>query len=309
MPIPTYEAAMLPVMRALETGEPQHRLVLANVMADHFELTTEEREKLLPSGKAPVIRSRTGWALSYLKQAAVVSSPKRGWYELTARGREILAANPSRIDASFLEQFPEFMEFRARSKPSGGDETPDDTVSSAPAGSPSLAPDEALEEAYMRLRGDLEAELLDTVKSVTPQFFERLVIDLLVQMGYGGSREEAARAVGRSGDGGIDGVIDEDRLGLDVIYVQAKRWENAVGRPEIQKFAGALQGQRAKKGIFITTSYFTKDAEEYAQRIENRIVLIDGRRLAALMFDADVGVSPRGSYTVKSIDGDYFEET
>ena len=153
------------------------------------------------------------------------------------------------------------------------------------------------------------AELLDAVKTGTPSFFEDLVVDLLVRMGYGGSRPEAARAVGKTGDGGIDGVIDEDRLGLDVIYVQAKRWENTVGRPDIQKFAGALQGQRAKKGIFITTSSFSRDAEEYAQRIDSRIVLIDGIRLAALMFDFDVGVTARSAYTVKQLDGDYFEDT
>ncbi len=150
---------------------------------------------------------------------------------------------------------------------------------------------------------------MDAVKEVTPRFFEEIVIDLLVRMGYGGSRAEAARAIGRSGDGGIDGVIDEDRLGLDVIYVQAKRWEGTVGRPEIQKFAGALQGQRANKGVFLTTSSFTRDAEEYAQRIGTRIVLIDGRRLANLMFEYNVGVSPQSTYTVKALDGDYFEES
>ena len=309
MPIPTYEDAMLPLMRVLADGEPRHRRALSDAMADHFNLSSDERAKLLPSGKAPVIRSRTGWALSYLKQAVVVSSPRRGWYALTDRGKKILDANPLRIDSKYLEQFAEFMEFRARSKSDSDGEAQAEGSPVANGSIPALAPDEALEEAYGRLRADLEAELLDTVKRVTPEFFERLVIDLLVRMGYGGSREEAARAVGKSGDGGIDGVIDEDRLGLDVIYVQAKRWENSVGRPEIQKFAGALQGQRAKKGIFITTANFTKEAIEYAQRIDNRIVLVDGRRLAALMFDADVGVSPRVSYTVKSIDGDYFEES
>ena len=309
MTIPTYEDAMLPVLKALADGQAHHRRALSDLMADHFNLTSDERDKLLSSGKAPVIRSRTGWALSYLKQAEAVTSPKRGWYALTDRGKRILEAKPDRVDSKFLEQFPEFMDFRARSKPvaSGGSV-------GAPLGEESdrpspVAPDEALEDAYARLRAELEAELLDMVKATTAQFFERLVIDVLVGMGYGGSREEAGRAVGRSGDGGIDGVIDEDRLGLDVIYVQAKRWENVVGRPEIQKFAGALQGQRARKGVFITTSHFSKEAEEYAQRIESRIVLIDGRRLASLMFDVDVGVSPRSAYTVKSIDGDYFDET
>lgn len=308
MAIPTYEDCMQPIMAALAISSPQHRRTLSEAMAEHFKLTLEEREQLLPSGKAPVIHSRAGWAMTYLKQAKVVESPKRGWYALTERGREILAAKPARVDSAFLTQFPEFTEFRERSRPPG-----DAQLETAAPAIPELleqgvAPDEALDAAYLRLRGNLEAELLDTVKSASPQFFERLVIDLLVRMGYGGNREDAARAVGRSGDGGIDGVIDEDRLGLDVIYIQAKRWEGSVGRPEIQKFAGALQGQRAKKGVFITTSHFTKDAEDYAQRIESRIVLIDGRRLAGLMFDADVGVSPRGSYTVKGIDGDYFEE-
>ncbi len=308
MPIPTYQDAMLPVLRALTGPDAISRRALAELMSEHFNLTADERAKLLPSGKAPVILSRVGWALSYMKQAGVVSSPKRGWYVLTDRGREILKSGLPKLDAAYLQRYPEFMEFRARSKPNAGEEENEATSPASTVASLALTPEEALEEAYGRLRRDLESELLDTVKTVTPQFFERLVIDLLVQMGYGGSREEAARAVGKSGDGGIDGVIDEDRLGLDVIYIQAKRWEGSVGRPEIQKFAGALQGQRAKKGIFITTSYFTKDAEDYAQRIESRIVLIDGRRLASLMFDANVGVSPRGAYTVKSIDGDYFEE-
>lgn len=301
---------MLPVMRALADGEAKHRKELSDLMADHFGLSPAEREKLLPSGKSTVIRSRTGWALSYMKQAAIVTSPKRGWYSLSARGKEVLASNPKQVDSAFLQQFPEFLDFRARSRTDSADEgtEPQATPMAAPS-APGLDPEEALEDAYLRLRSEVEAELLETVKAGSPQFFERLVIDLLVQMGYGGSREEAARAVGRSGDGGIDGVIDEDRLGLDVIYVQAKRWEGSVGRPEIQKFAGALQGQRAKKGVFITTSSFTRDADDYAARIDSRIVLIDGRRLATLMFDANVGVAPRMSFTVKSIDGDYFEES
>jgi restriction system protein len=163
-------------------------------------------------------------------------------------------------------------------------------------------------EAYERLRDAVEAELLDLAREMEPRLFEQLVIDLLVRMGYGGNREEAAKAIGRSGDEGIDGVIDEDRLGLDTIYVQAKRWSSSVGRPEIQQFAGALQGQRAHKGVFITTSSFTRDATEYAGRIGTRVILIDGRRLAALMFEHDVGVTPRISFTVKSVDSDYFEE-
>ena len=307
MPIPSHEEAMLPVLRVLSDGQPRHRRVLADIMSDHFRLTEEERLAMLPSGKTTVIRSRTGWALSYLKQAGLVQTVKRGIYEITPRGREVLASNLPRIESEYLEQFPEFREFRARSRSAEGNDGGDKPTVGATE-STDTAPDEALEAAYGRLRAAVVSELLDSVKSVTPAFFEQLVIDLLVKMGYGGSREEAARAVGRSGDGGIDGVIDEDRLGLDVIYVQAKRWESSVGRPEIQKFAGALQGQRARKGIFITTSSFTRDAQEYAERIDSRIVLVDGERLSALMFDYDVGVNPRNTYVVKSIDGDYFEE-
>jgi restriction system protein len=244
-----------------------------------------------------------------MKQARLVETVKRGIYQLTDRGRQVLADSPAGIDSDYLERFPEFRDFQARTRESTTDvkaeETSSDTTVSPP---PVQSPEEALETAYSRLRATLQTELLDAVKAGTPSFFEDLVIDLLVRMGYGGSRPEAARAVGKTGDGGIDGVIDEDRLGLDVIYVQAKRWENTVGRPEVQKFAGALQGQRARKGIFITTSTFSRDAEEYAQRIDNRIVLIDGIRLAALMFDYDVGVNARSAFTVKQLDSDYFDE-
>lgn len=310
MPIPTHEDAMLPVLSTLADGEPQHRRALADRIADHFCLSAEERTALLPSGKASVVRSRTGWALTYLKQAGLVRTLKRGLYEITPRGREVLAEDPSRVDNNYLCRFPEFREFRERSRDAGNDgQTASPSAASAEfTQPPGGAPDEALEAAYGQLRASVEAELLDTVKGVTPSFFEQLVVDLLVRMGYGGSREEAARAVGRVGDGGIDGVIDEDRLGLDVIYVQAKRWDGPVGRPEIQKFAGALQGHRAKKGVFITTSYFTREAEEFVQLIDSRIILIDGKRLAALMFEYDVGVNPRSTYVVKTLDGDYFDE-
>jgi len=302
---------MLPVLNVLSTGEQQHRRALATLVADHFGLTQDERAEMLPSGKAPVIRSRTSWALSYMKQAGLVASPRRGWYQITPTGREVLASRPDRIDNALLMQFDGFRDFRARSR--SDDSTAVEGVDAQENAHATLVasepPDEALERAYHRLRAAVESELIDTVKGVSPSFFEELVIDLLVKMGYGGNRAEAARAIGRTGDGGIDGVIDEDRLGLDSIYVQAKRWEGSVGRPEIQKFAGALQGQRATKGIFITSSSFTPEAVEYAHRINTRIVLIDGRRLAELMFEHDVGVSPRRTYTVKDVDGDYFEES
>jgi restriction system protein len=311
MALPTYEEVMLPILTILEASGPQHRRELASAVAEALHLSEEERVQKLPSGKASVIMSRVGWALAYMKQAQVIASPRRGVYHLTDRGKSVLASRPSKLDSEFLARFPEFREFQQRARVSATDSEAEMSVvhGGVAVASDSASPEEALDAAYGRLRTGLEEELLEAVKAAAPAFFEQLVVDLLVRMGYGGSRSDAARAVGRSGDGGIDGVIDEDRLGLDVIYVQAKRWESAVGRPEIQKFAGALQGQRARKGIFITTADFTREAEDYAQRIDSRIVLINGRRLARLMFDFDVGATPRSTYTVKQLDTDYFEES
>lgn len=312
MPIPTHEEAMLPVLRLLGDGEVRHRRSVADIMADHFSLTPEERARMLPSGKAPVIRSRTGWALSYMKQAGLVTTTRRGWYQITPLGSAVLSQNPKEIDNDFLMRFEGFQDFRARSKSDQETAATEPSIDKKESTDPETVvepPDEALDRAYTRLRAAVESELVDTLVTVSPTFFEELVIDLLVRMGYGGNRAEAARAIGRTGDGGIDGVIDEDRLGLDSIYVQAKRWQGSVGRPDIQKFAGALQGQRATKGIFITTSTFSREAEDYAQRIGTRIVLIDGRRLASLMFEHDVGVASRRTYVVKDVDGDYFEES
>ena len=312
MGLPTYEDVMLPVLQTLEASRPRHRREVAAAVADALHLSESERQQTLASGKATVVLSRVSWALAYLKQARLVESPSRGVYQLTDRGKDVLARKPSRIDGKFLSQFPEFLDFLQRARTATAEKA---DVGGPPvqgvveAASDSASPEEALDAAYGRLRTGLEEELLEAAKTGSPVFFEQLVIDLLVKMGYGGSRTDAARAVGRAGDGGIDGVIDEDRLGLDVIYVQAKRWDAAVGRPEIQKFAGALQGQRARKGICITTSNFTREAEEYAQRIESRIILIDGRRLARLMFDFDVGATPRSTYTVKQLDSDYFEDS
>ncbi len=215
------------------------------------------------------------------------------------------AKNPERVDISILEQYPEFLEFRNRKKDKGENEKPEET--SAVSAS-SQTPEDALASAYSTLRKDLESEILSSVKEASPSFFERLVVDLLVRMGYGGNRQDAGKALGKSGDGGIDGIINEDRLGLDVIFIQAKRWEGMVGRPEIQKFAGALQGQRARKGVFITTSSFTKEAQEYASLIESKIILIDGDHLSRLMAEHNVGVSTVGQYEVKKLDSDYFNE-
>lgn len=306
MAIPDYQTAMLPTLRFLEDGLPHNRAEVVSAVSNHFQLSEDERQQLLPSGKMTVTRSRVGWAVSYMKQAGLVTAPRRGVYQITERGRQVLAKNPARVDVILLDQFPEFLAFRARSAPAepqppGGDGGP-------AAKEPDVTPEEALEQAYARLKNELEVELLDQLKAVSPALFERIVVDLLLTMGYGGSRREAGRVLGGTGDGGVDGIINEDRLGLDVVYVQAKRWADTVGRPEIQKFAGALQGHRAKKGVFMTTSGFSKDAQDYAARIDTRIVLIDGRRLTELMYEHNVGVSSQATYDIKRLDSDYFGE-
>ncbi len=213
----------------------------------------------------------------------------------------MLKEKPKRIDAAFLKRFPEFLEFVGAKKDKQAAPASDELNNNE-------TPEEMIEAAYQKLRQGLAVELLQTIKSCSPAFFERLVIDLLVKMGYGGTRKDAGQAIGKSGDGGIDGIIKEDRLGFDVVYVQAKRWDNVVSRPEIQKFAGALQGQRAKKGVFITTSSFTRDARDYVSMIESKIVLIDGDLLAQLMIDFNIGVTAVASYELKRVDSDYFTE-
>jgi restriction system protein len=234
----------------------------------------------------------------------LLTSPKRGFFTISQKGTELLATNPTRIDASILEQYPEFIEFKNRRKDKAEGES---EIEQAFEQESTLTPEDALAAAYNKLRSALESEILSAVKEASPSFFERVVVDLLVKMGYGGNRQDAGRALGKSGVSGIDGIINEDRLGLDVIYIQAKRWEGVVGRPEIQKFAGALQGQRARKGVFITTSSFTKEAKEYASVIDSKIILIDGEHLSKLMAEHNVGVSTVGQYEVKKLDSDYFD--
>jgi restriction system protein len=302
--IPDYQTLMLPVLK-LASDEKEHKFSQAvEILADEFQLSTEERNELLPSGSQAVFNNRVGWARSYLKQADLLASPKRGFFTITSKGIELLATKPEKIDISVLEQYPEFIEFKNRKKEKNDNEAQGETSMELES---SLTPEDALASAYKKLRSALESEVLSAVKESSPSFFERLVVDLLVKMGYGGNRQDAGKALGKSGDGGIDGIINEDRLGLDVIYIQAKRWEGTVGRPEIQKFAGALQGQRARKGVFITTSSFTSEAKEYASLIESKIILIDGEHLSKLMVEHNVGVSTVGQYEVKKLDSDYFD--
>jgi restriction system protein len=301
MTIPDYQSLMLPLLRYLADGKERRLRDLIDQLAHEFSLTEAERRELLPSGQQPVFDNRIGWARTYLKKAGLLESPRLGWVRITQRGLHVLEQKPERITSEFLKQFEEFRAFIAQSNTTTAtnDAVPPDNTAS---------PEELMERAYETLKQNLLAELLEQVKRASPAFFERLVVELLVRMGYGGSFQEAARAIGRSGDEGIDGIIKEDRLGFDVVYVQAKRWGQAVSRPEVQKFAGALQGHRARKGVFLTTSTFTKEAQEYVEKIDSKIVLIDGERLAELMFEHNVGVSTVTSYPVKRIDNDFFLE-
>lgn len=302
MTIPKYQEIMLPLLNIAADGETHSIHMAIQELAEKFYLSEEEKSELLPSGRQETFSNRVGWARTYLKKAKILDYPLQATFRITDRGREVLKENPPKINNSYLNQFPEFVEFRKRTKRKSNGENEGDEQSE------DFTPQEALENAYTRLRRELADELLEYVLQSTPAFFEKLVIDLLVSMGYGGTHSDAARAVGKSGDEGIDGIIDEDRLGLDTIYIQAKRWglNSSVGRPKIQTFVGALSGKKAKKGVFITTSSFSKEAQDYAKGIDVHIVLIDGTRLADLMIDYGIGVTTKDTYAIKSIDLDYF---
>lgn len=234
-------------------------------------------------------------------KAGLLVRTGRGKFHISTMGLELLKSNPTRIDIKFLKRYPDFQEFKNVSDKNKSDmpNKVDKDIESTP--------EETFETSFQDLRQKLAQDLLDKVKACTPSFFEQLVVDLLVAMGYGGLRKDAGEAVGQSGDGGIDGIIKEDKLGLDVIYIQAKKWDAAVGRPVVQTFAGSLDGQRARKGVLITTSRFSQDAQDYVGRIEKRIILIDGEQLAQLMIDHDIGVAKVDTYVVKKIDLDYFD--
>jgi restriction system protein len=268
-------------------------------LAKHFQLTEEELEELLPSGRQTRFSNRVAWAKVYLERGRLLSSPKRAYFKITERGKEVLQDPPDEISIKFLSQYPEFQEFRSRSSKSTDIESDEES---------SDTPEETLEAAYLTIRKNLASEVLERVKSCTPRFFEHLVVDLLLNMGYGRAGGGTGERVGQSGDEGIDGIISEDRLGLEMVYLQAKRWEGTVGRPEIQKFVGALHGKRARKGVFITTGSFSADASAYVQTIDPKVALVDGKQLAEYMIDFGLGVSLARAYEVKRIDTDYFEE-
>lgn len=302
MPIPDFQSIMRPLLEAHLDGEEHLNRDLVALLAQKFSLSEDERREMLPSGGARLFDNRVGWAKSHITQAGLLESPRRAVSRITERGKEVLRDHPERIDLRVLQEFEDYREFRNRRRNTEGT---DDAVETD---SDSQTPEELLENAYLKVRRQIETELIGQIMSNPPEFLERVIVDLVVRMGYGGSRKDAGEAIGKAGDEGIDGIIKEDPLGLDIIYLQAKRWEGAVGRPEIQKFAGALQGQRARKGIFITTSTFTSDAVEYVSRIDTKIILIDGTKLAKLMFDHGIGVTTASSYDVKRIDSDYFSD-
>jgi len=298
---------MRPVLEFAASADERSMKETHPAMADHFQLTEEECAQLLPSGRVRLLNNRVAWAVTHLKKAELIEARRRGVYAITEKGRQVLSEAPKRITLSYLMKFHSFRAFRGQNQKDGNGQV-SDQASEDKAWDNGRTPEEILGAAWNAIQEGLESEILEQVKRVSPIFFEQLVVDVLVAMGYGGERSGAARSVGKSGDGGIDGIIDEDPLGLDVIYLQAKRWEGVVGRPEIQKFAGALQGRRAKKGVFITTSGFSREAEEYASMIDSRIILVNGHRLAKLMIAHDVGVSPVKKYVIKRLDTDYFSE-
>jgi len=301
--IPDYETVMLPLLRFLQDGREHLFRDAVEHVSNEFNLSDAEKEELLPSGRQPIINNRVGWARMYLKNAGLLESPARGYVKITEKGAKVLESNPAKIDVKFLRKFPEFNQWlHGTEDTSGIVATPTTVIESV------VTPREQLEGGYQSIRRSLSQELLDLLKKCSPTFFENIVLDVLVKMGYGGSLKDAGKAIGRTGDGGVDGIIKEDKLGLDEIYIQAKRWEGTVGRPEIQKFVGALHGKRTRKGIFITTSDFTGDALEYARTIDPKVILIDGKKLAELMIDYDVGVTRIVNYEIKTVDSDYFSE-
>lgn len=299
MAVPDFQSIMLPLLKIAEDGQEHSGQEFLERLAECFNLSDDELNELLPSGKQTRFYNRVGWARTYLIKSKLLEMPRRSFYKITERGKEVLKSNPDRIDMNYLKRFPEYIEFKSKeNEKDKGEQKEENTEESTP--------EEILDGAYQEIRDNLALEVLENVMSCSPAFFERLVVELLVAMGYGGSRRDAARAVGQTGDEGIDGIIDEDRLGLDTIYIQAKKWANNVGRPEIQKFVGALAGKRARKGIFITTSSFSSDAVKYASDIDTKVILIDGKRLAELMMDYNIGVNEVTTYKLKRIDSDYF---
>ena len=303
MPIPPFQDLFQPFLQYVADDQIHNVQDVAGHLAIHFQLTPEEIAEILPSGRQARFSNRVAWAKSFLGKALVIEHTGRNRFRITQRGRDLLATNLPRIDNRTLSQYPEFQAFRSNSNDEdvenvGGQTTmPDIQIQT---------PEEQLESAYQNIRDELEQSLIDQVLKCSPEFFEQMVVDLLLAMGYGGSRRDAGKAVGKTSDGGIDGIIKEDRLGLDAVYIQAKRWQGTVGSPTVRDFVGSLVGHAANKGVLITTSKFSKEAEDYIKRIQQKVVLIDGPLLASYMVDFGIGVSDVATYAIKRLDADYF---
>lgn len=298
--IPDYQTCMLPLLKYAKDNNEHKFSDAVDYLSNQFNLSQEERKELLPSKTQDVISNRIGWARTYMKKAGLLEDTRRGYFKITDRGQDVLRENLDKLSTKYLGKFDEFKEFRQKNNEKEAISVTDIANEATP--------EEMLESGYAKLSENLADDILAKIAECSPSFFEHLVIDLLVHMGYGGSFSEAAQVVGKSGDEGIDGLIKEDKLGLDTIYIQAKRWKGTVGRPEIQKFAGALLGQKASKGVFITTSSFSKEAEDYASSVDRKVVLIDGGKLASLMTEYNVGISTARIFEIKRLDSDYFEE-
>lgn len=302
MTIPDHQQLMLPLLLEIADGKEHYAKDLVRKLSDRFKLSQEARESLLPSGQQTIIGNRVAWSKTYLKKAGLIVQPSRGIVQLSKIGAEVLSKKPTKIDNEFLKQFSEFNEFL------GSENLTDNNAEAAPFDSGDQIPEETIDFAYKKIRSALADELIERIKNCSPQFFERLVVDLLLAMGYGGTIDDAGKAIGGTGDGGIDGIIKQDKLGLDIVCIQAKRWKESVGRPHINAFVGSMEGFRARKGVFITTSTFTKEAKDYVKMTERKIVLIDGKMLAELMIDHGVGVNAIKTYVLHRADLDYFVE-
>jgi len=301
--VPDFQSFFKPLLDIAADGKEHPIKEAREKIAIAFRLSQVDLSERLPSGTQTKFDNRVAWAKSYFVQAKVLESTKRAHFKITDTGKQLHSQGHDRIDIKVLNQYDEFVEFHHPAKQNNKKISP-----IPPQDDPSETPEEILQNAYRSIRNDLAGEIINHIKSNTPAFFENLVIDLMLVLGYGGSRADAGQSIGQSGDEGIDGIIKEDRLGLDVIYLQAKRWEGTVGRPEIQKFVGALHGKRARKGVFITTGKFSGEANAYVKSIDPKVILIDGNALAHYMIDYNLGTSTSASYEIKRIDSDYFLE-
>jgi restriction system protein len=313
MTVPDYQSLMLPLLEFVQDRK-EHRVPdVADALAKRLRLSDSDLAEMLPSGRQTLLYNRAHWAKTYLAQARLLEITRRGYFKITDRGLDVLRQKPESLNVKFLEQFEEFRDFKIRAKQSQEGGSSETTVSPSAHGLPQnsailATPDELLRETVSSIETVLARELLERILTAPPVFFENLIVTLLVRMGYGGSREEAGRAIGRSGDGGIDGVIDQDPLGLDRVYVQAKRYavENGVSEPEIRGFSGSLGAEKGNKGVFVTTSYFTKPAYQFAERHPFKMVLIDGAQLASLMIRHNVGVRVSETFEIKKLDEEFF---